>query len=125
MIEQRVGLVHFTFNNVENGGALAGVERVMETQKRILEARGVQVQMIVGATDAQNLYERGILLVPEVRSNSEWGWRNGDVEIDETRVCLVARKLYGVLSDYEVLSGGVVFHNTTNASKHNVPFGIA
>lgn len=117
--ERVVSLAHFTMNNM-GSGALAGVERVMATQRDILQRFGVEVRLVVGATDAENPHQRNIIVVPELRSDPAWGWHNGDVVIDEAQISLVFKKLLDTLGN-----SGVVFHNTTNASKHNVHFGVA
>jgi glycosyltransferase involved in cell wall biosynthesis len=119
---ERISLAHFTLNNCgkEKGEALAGVERVIDTQQGLLQGFGIDVRIVVGETDCEDLPRRNIILVPEIRSNPDWSWKNGDAEIDEAQVALTLQRLTQVFEN-----SGVVFHNTTNASKHNVPFGVA
>ena len=120
MVENRpITFAHFTFN----GGkelAFPGVERVIHTQALELHCRGNVVRLLVGATDIPEGLLPYALIVREQLRSGFYSLLEEGREISEENV----REVLNVIS--EVVQGGfLVAHNTTNAARHNPPFGAA
>lgn len=117
---EQVAIAHFTSNGHEAGNALPGVERVIETQRDLLQAEGIETTLIVGATDHPDPQSHGIVVVPDIRSAAHPTWSAGETHFDPATVD-------GIIAQLEDVSGGapLIAHNTTNAAGHNPPFGIA
>ncbi len=117
---EEVSIAHFSSNGHQAGSALPGVERVIATQRELLQAEGIHTTLIVGATDHSDPESHDIVVVPDIRSAAHPTWAAGQTDVDPATVARIVDQV-------EDISGGgaVIAHNTTNAAGHNPPFGVA
>lgn len=117
--DKTIYLSHFSSNGHETG-AQPGVEKVMDAQEQILEEHGYEVKSIVGATDHPNPDSIGMMVYPEINSGAHGTWKEGQVDVDEEVVGSMVRKFMDTIGE-----SPIILHNTTNAARHNPPFGVA
>lgn len=121
--ESEVKITHFSLKDLstqgdEKGvstGTVAGVEAVMKTQKDILKESGWNVETIVGDGE----HEEGVVLYEPIKSGY-WPIDESDDFLQNGPVTRVMADLTDMLGDAPVIA-----HNTTNAARHNPPFGKA
>ncbi len=119
MVENRpITFAHFTYNG-GNELALPGVERVIHTQVSELHRR-MDVRLLVGATDIpEGVLPYAVIVKNQLRSKY-YPLLGEESGINEQHVEEVLKIICGVIE-----GGFFVAHNTTNAARHNPPFGAA
>lgn len=113
MSNKEINIFHFTGGDAETG-ALAGVERTMVTKAGILNRLGYDTRFVVGARPLDN----GTVIEPELNSGYFPTWESGDIDIEPQNL----EAMRNVLLKYASAIG--VFENSTNAPRHNPPFGV-
>jgi len=114
-----VVISHFNINGFSNGGMFAGVEQIMNTQRRMLEYEGILVKYLVGKTDHSDPEKESIIVYPEIDSGRHL-WKNGDTLVEEEIVESMVRTILQIKGNKSIIG-----HNTTNAAGHNPAFGVA